>query len=777
MRASTDTQLLEVDPGSATVVVLDVVNNGEVIDGITARVIGLADECVTAHPALLPLFPDASGQITLSLAIPNDHPAGRHPLIVEVVSHGAQAPSQFLDMDLDVTARPGLQLGAVPRVIRARRSARFVLELTNQGNVPLDVSLRAVDAERSTSAEFQPPTVRIAAGAVAPVLLRVRGPRMFTGGEVDRTVIVQADAARVDQAPPADMTTTVVPGNHETTVRLRQRPLISRGLLTALILMSIIALWAGVFLFGLTKVFSGDPMTKAAPASFFAAAAAAGDGDGSAAGGPGTAADGGAAPAGALPKSGQLPPGIGGEITGKVIALSDRQPVGRILVQAWRQGRDGLALVSSAATQADGTYAVAGLFPTSYYLKFSSAGYHSVWYPNTPSQAAAQLVPAVAQGSTAGVNATIAGLPASISGKIDPGDTLTPVTTTVVARQLVSGTGTAPAPKSTTTTNGTYSLPDLVAPATYELTFTTPGYQPSTLVDTVRGGDTRLEPTLTLGAGVGQITGIVTNKGTPLGGATVTTTAGGQPLTLTTPTSGQVGAFTLGNLTTPATYVLTFAAPGYGSTTRIVDLGAGQSATPLTVDLAGGTGSVAGTLTDSNGTGLGGATVTVGGVPGATAPSTTTITASAGRGNFAINGLPSPGAYTLTFTLAGYAPASVPVKLEANSAPPTIQVRLSTKLGGITGSVTEQVAGSPRTCSNVTIAGATITATNGMQIWTATSSSPGGALPKGGYLISSLEPGTYSVTVTAPGHRQQTGIVTVTAGSNRTLNLCPAVGG
>ncbi|MEO6885018.1 MAG: carboxypeptidase-like regulatory domain-containing protein [Jatrophihabitantaceae bacterium] len=756
------------DPGSTAVVVLDVVNNDQVIDGITARVIGLADECVTAHPALLPLFPDSSGQVTLSLAIPQNHPAGRHPLIVEVVSHGAQAPPQFLDLDMNVSARPGLQLGAIPRVIRARRSARFVLELSNQGNVPLEVSLRAVDAERSTAAEFQPQVLRIEAGAVAPVLLHVRGPRMFTGAEADRTVVVQADAAHVEGAPLDEMTAAAIPGTHETTVRLRQRPLISRGMLTALILMSIIALWAGVFLFGLTKVFSGDPMTKAAPASFFAAAGSGGPGTG--AGGAGAAGGAaGAAPAGALPKSGQLPPGVGGEIAGKVVAVSDSQPVGRILVQAWRQGRDGPSLVSSAATQADGTYAVAGLFPTSYYLKFSSAGYRTVWYPNAPSQSAAQLVSTVAQGSTAGVNAAVAGLPASISGKIDPGDTLTPVTTTVVARQLLSTAGAGPAPRSTTTTNGTYSLPDLVAPASYELTFTTPGYQPSTLVDTVGGGDARLEPTLTLGAGVGQITGTVTDGGTPLGGATVTTTAGGQTLTVTTPTSGQVGAFTLGNLTTPATYVITFSAPGHGSATQIVDLGAGQSAPPLSVDLAGGTGTVSGTLTDSNGTGLGGATVTVGGVSGATAPSTTTITSDGGRGNFAISGLPSPGVYTLTFTLAGYAPASVPVTLESNAAPPTVQVRLSTKLGGITGTVTLHQTGPP--ASNSTYAGATVTATNGMQTWTATSSAAGGALSKGGYLISGLEPGTYSVTVTAPGLSQQTGIATVVAGSNRTLDL------
>ncbi|MEO9139103.1 MAG: carboxypeptidase-like regulatory domain-containing protein [Jatrophihabitans sp.] len=772
MRAVSESRQLDVDPGSTTAIVVDVVNSGAVIDGITAHVIGLADEFVTTRPALLPLFPDASGQLVVSLAVPSTHPAGRHPLTVEVVSHGAQLPSQFLDFEMDVAARPTLRLAATPRVIRARRSARFVLELTNAGNVALDVGLRAVDAERSTTTVFTPPTLRIEAGAVAPVLLYVRGPRMFTGAEIERTVTVQADAARAGSNLLGTGVPEEVPGNRETTIRLRQRPLISRGLLTALILASIIGLWAGVFLLGLTKVFSGDPMTKSAPASFFAAAAADGSGAGQGKSGAGAGAAGagagaagsGAAPAGALPKSGQLPPGVGGEVTGAVVATSDRQPVGRILVQAWRKGRDGLQPVSSAATQADGTYTLAGLFPTSYFLKFSSAGYRTVWYPAAPTQTGAQSVNAVAQGSTTGVNATITGLPASISGTIDPGDTTVPVTTTVVARPLLSTSGVAPKSTTTVTNNGKYSLSGLAAPGSYELTFTTPGYQASTLVDSLGGGDKRLEPTLTLGASTGTISGVVSDNGVPLGGATIRTTLAGEPLSVTTPTTGQVGAFTLGNLPTPATYVISFSAPGHGSHTEIVDLRAGQSHTGLNVDIAGGTGSVTGTLTDENGNGLGGATVTVGGTKSATPPTTTTLTAAPGEGNFAVNGLTAPGAYTLTFTLDGYAPASVPVRLTSNAAPPTIDVHLTHQLGAITGIVTQGPGGSP-------YIGATVTATDGTKVWTGTSTAAGGSVPDGGYLISGLQPGSYSVTATAPGLSQQSGLITVVAGKQASLDL------
>ena len=61
----------------------------------------------------LPLFPDASGQLTLSLAVPQTHPAGRHALTVEVVSHGARLPSQFLDVDLCFVQRPQQRLGVL----------------------------------------------------------------------------------------------------------------------------------------------------------------------------------------------------------------------------------------------------------------------------------------------------------------------------------------------------------------------------------------------------------------------------------------------------------------------------------------------------------------------------------------------------------------------------------------------------------------------------------------------------------------------------------------
>ncbi len=752
MRAATDTRQLDVDPGATASIAVEVVNVGEIIDGVSARVIGLPEHCVDAQPALLPLFPDTAGRLTVALAVPATLPAGRHPLTVEVVSHGAKLPSQFLDVDLDVASKPALSLAAQPRLIRARRGARFVLELVNEGNVGLNVALTATDADRLVRTEIQPASLYLEAGTVAPVLLHVRGPRMFTGGEIDRTVTIEALARANEEQPDGE----IVPESRaarETTVRLRQRPLLSRGLLTALILASIVLLWAGVFLLGLTKVFANDPMTKQAPASFFIAKGSGGAGDNAAA----------AAPAGSLPKTGQLPPGTGGTISGTVSSANDHQPVGRILVQAYRQTPHGLRLVSSAATQTDGTYALGGLFPTSYYLKFSASGFRTVWYPNSASQAGGQQVGAQAQGNTTGVNVVITGAPASISGKVDPGDAVGPVTTTVTVRALLGAVVPAGSRTTTTAADGSYRLSGLPAPGTYELTFTTKGYHASTLSDTVNGGDTRLEPTVTLGASQGQIAGTVTAGHRPLGGATISTTVGGKPLTVASPTTGQVGAYVLGGLPTPGTYVVTFSAPGHSSETQIIDLAAGQTAASADADLGTGTGSVTGRVTDEHGQGLGGVTVTVGGstAAAATPPQTVSLTSGQSVGTFLLNGLASPASYTLTFERTGYLPVSVPVTLRSSGGPTVVRVVLQPSGGEITGTVVGPSGD---------LEGARITATDGRQTWRTTSTNSG-------FVITGLLPGHYSVTATYSGLSQRTALVTVARGTSPSVRIVLTAGG
>lgn len=795
MRVRSDTEALDVAPGTEADITVDVINTGQVIDGITARVLGFPDQHVRSHPEVLPLFPDSSGQLVLTLGLPRSFPAGRHPMTVEVSSRQSDTPPAYLDVDLLVPAVPALALTAQPQVVRAIRSGRFVVTATNRGNVPLDVAFSATDPERAVAVVLQPQRLLLPAGGAADIVVSLRGPRMILGSDLDRMVTVEGlvaaptapvdptikplpgepfpvdpfipESLPVEQEHPA----AAVPLRAEATLTLRQRPWFTRGMLTALILLAIIALWAAVFLFGIRQVFGGDALTKTAPASFFATAAApaAGGASGGAAGaaggtggtsGTGGGASGtgagsavaGAPPAGALPKTGALPAGLGGTLSGTVTAASDGEPVGRILVEALRTNASGrIVVVGSAATQADGTYQVAGLFPGSYQVRFSANGFKGV---------TDGIHKVVSDQITTDVNAVITGLPATLSGSIDPGDTLEQVTSTVTVRPLTGPKTGKVVATAKTAANGTYQIPKLPAPGQYQISFTTTGYQASTVSATVTGGATRIVPSVLLSAGSGSISGTVTDGTSPIGQVTVSTTVNGAAVTTGTPTSGAIGTFTLGTLPTPATYVIVFTAPGFGQNTVVVDLGPGQSVGDLKVALAKGTTSVTGRLIDSAGAGIGGATVTVGGT--ANPPTTTTLTAG-NIGGFSLDGLPSPGTYTLTFSHPGYADTTVPVQLTGTGAAAPLTVTMPGALGRISGVVTDS--------SGVPIVGSAVVATDGVKTWPVMSTAASGAVPAGGYVIDSLPAGVYTVTATNEAGTSRTSVVTVTAGKGVTINF------
>ncbi len=811
MRISTDTAQLDLPPGESAELGVDVTNTTDLIEGVSARLIGLPAGHVTTHPTVLPLFPDSSGRLVLTLKLPTDFPAGRHPLSVEVSSRSVNGDPAYSDVDLVVPSRPALQLTATPKLIRSRRSARFVVALSNTGNVALEVALSATDPERALAIQCHPAILSVAAGATVEPIVAVRSRRMMLGSELDRAITVVATgrptvtdtwAPVIDPDKPAELTPrepTIAPSivaepttptaeadgagpppqtQATAVLTYRHRPWLTRGLLTALILLLIIAIWAMVFLLGINQVFKGDPLTKTTTASFFAGIAApapagsgtatgavatgaaatviapAGIAPAGAAGAPG-GAPAGPAPAGALPKTGTLAAGLGGSVAGTVTAASNGGPVGRILIEAQRQNREGTwVAVSSAASQADGSFEVAGLFPGSYILALSATGYTPSFAPNVTAPAAATPVTVRAGQVTSGVNPVVTGIKASITGKIDPGATTTPVVATVTVRPI-SGAGPGePVATAQTDAAGTFTIPDLLAPFTYELAFAAPGYQVSTVRTTVEGGTQRFEPTVLLGTDTGSVTGLVTDGTTPLGGVAVTTTVAGKEVKTGTPTTGTIGSFVLSTLPTPATYVITFTADGFAPRTVVVDLGPGQNLTTENVALVGGSGTVTGHLLDSAGRGLGGAVVTVGGT---TNPPTTTTVTDGDVGSFSLAGLPSPGSYTITFKLAGYADQTVPVTLSATAPTAPLQVTMAGSLGRLSGQVL--------TANGSAALGISVTATDGKRVWPGTTTAASGGLPDGSYVIAQLPAGAYTVTATALGGGTVTALVVLGPGA------------
>jgi len=716
MRVLCEVDRVEAAPGSSVEIPLEVVNTGQVIEGVGLRAQGTLEAFTHARPERVALFPDASGTLTAVVDVPAAFPAGEHPLTLIVTGNDPAAPVGAHPVLLVVGARAALAVEADPAVARARRRADFVVEVVNKGNVLLDVTLRADDADRTLRARVTPSAVSVAPGERARCTVEARGPRHLVGSDRDRPLRLEAAAAGQE---------AVVP------LVLRQRPLVSRGLLTVLTLVAIVGMWAAVSLLGIRAVLGQDPLTRVAPASFFAASSGAPGGSGGV--------------AGAVPKDGAVAAGVGGVLSGTVRGAVDSQGVGRITVEVVRQGRHGPVVVSSAATQADGGYVVAGLLPGVYHLRFSAEGYDEVWYPQAPALDAAGSVRATAGEVTDGVDAVIAGHDGALRGTVTLADEDEVVT--VTARPVWAGAEDLSPWETRAGADGAYTLPALPAPGSYELTFSADGYAPTTLTERVLGGQERFVTDVRLGAGSGQITGRVTDGAAGLGGVAVSTTVDGQAVEVGTPTTGAVGVYVLTGLPTPGTYVLTFAKDGHASRTLVVDLGPGELRAGADVVMRGGAGTVTGKVSDASGAGLGGATVRLGG--SSTASVVTTLT-QGDVGSFMLTGLAAGSTHTVTVELAGFAPATVPVEVGPDGSSAAVRVTLASAVGSVSGRVLNAGAAT---------GGATVEVTDGRQSWRTTSASGTGAFTVGG-----LEPRRYTVRVLQGARVVATTLVTVTAG-------------
>lgn len=735
MRVELDTGTVAVAPGAVATLKVDVFNESDVIEGVEARVMGLDAQWVRRRPARLALFPDTSGEIVLRIEIPPEFPAGVHPLAVEVVSSVPPIDVVVVPFQLDVQPATDALVLLEPSRITARTTGAFTATVVNEGNVPIEVALVASDQERALQFRFDPPVVEVPAGTSVTSNVAVRARRRPFGSPIDRAFVVSASTRDAE---------------YSANGVFAHQPVIPRGVLTALLLLSIVAVWAAVFLVVLGSILDKDGAEKATPASFFATSeevleAAGGDAGGAA--GEGAGADGEKIDARAN----------GGSVAGVVLAASDEQPVGRITVDAVRITRDGPDTVASSATDDDGAFEIGALPPGTYAVRYSAPGFQEVWYPDAPSITDAERFRVGALEQADGLDVQIAGLPGSLAGVVDTGGDVGAVPVAVVLRPVVGGVPGDPIATTSAGVDNAFAAVALPTPALYEVTVSAPGYQPSTLVERLGGGEARLTTTIRLSAGEGSISGLVTDGTTALGGVTVTAMSGEVDLTTATPTSGAVGRFGLSGLPTPGTYLLTFNREGFGGETVAVDLGPGEVRSDLDVVLVRGTGAIAGRVTSTSGGGLGDVSITVSG--NGTTTSTSSLTAG-GVGNYAVGGLSTPGRYTLTFQREGFATATVAVDLGPSGLASGVDVALAPTTATVRGNVSDR-------CSLTGIAGVTINATNG-EVDVTTSAASG---PAGDYILTGLIPGSYAVTFEAAGFPPETILVIVEPGAALTRDV------
>jgi phosphatidylinositol-3-phosphatase len=295
-----------------------------------------------------------------------------------------------------------------------------------------------------------------------------------------------------------------------------------------------------------------------------------------------------------------------------------------------------------------------------------------------------------------------------------------------------------------TDSGGNYTLNN-VAPGTVMVTASMTGFTSKTASVTVTSGGTSTQNFALAPSSnpAGTITGKVTNSSTAgaLAGATVSFSGG------STITDGN-GNYTLSNV--PAGQVgVTASMSGFTSRTATVNVTAGATSTQnfALAPNGGGAGSISGRVTNiSNGIPLSGAIITFSGGS----------TTSDSNGNYSFSNV-AAGTYNFTVTRTGYVHQSQNATV-ASGAATTLNFGLAT--GG-------KVAGTVTDANGAVVPGASTTISGGIVNTTvnATSNSIGQ------YTSGWVPIGSYTVTVSAPGHTTQSLNTNITTGNTTTLNF------
>ncbi len=148
-------------------------------------------------------------------------------------------------------------------------------------------------------------------------------------------------------------------------------------------------------------------------------------------------------------------------------------------------------------------------------------------------------------------------------------------------------------PRTTTTdADGAWAFAGISSPGFYLIIISKPGYATTRYVVSAPEDGSPIVLDSDLVAGDGTLGGGVTGPdGAGLGGVDLTITDGTVTLKTITPTTGDIGKWSVTGLTTPGTYLVSASRRGFGTETKLVDLPAGGSVTDANIAMKAGVGS------------------------------------------------------------------------------------------------------------------------------------------------------------------------------------------
>ncbi len=723
------TPTIGASPGESVVGRVEIFNDATIDAIYTISVVGLAHEALNevAEPPPLRVPVPAGTSVTADVVVvvPRSLGIGQHAAAFEATSNRPNDRAALTPFTVSIQSVARVELVPQPSTIRARRKAKFHLDVTNNEALPVEIALSGEAPDVAVS--FTPSAISLLPGQRVVARGDVKGPRHWSGERTQHNILITARG----RASSTSVTAAYV-----------QRPLFAHRFRMVLAAVTVVALWlaaiGGVALWlsnrddgteASTQLVGIDTNGDGIPDAFF-------DADGN----PVTATDtdGDGIPDSFVDADGNPISGTDTDGDGIPDTLVDAD--GNPITAIDTNGDGKPDTLSNGAPLPDDEQEVSAPEPQATILR------GTVEIDGDPSTVAIALTP-IELGAPTSPEAAPIGLraaqPSEQSGKIWSARTTTlndivgsPTRRTVA----IEPDSTVPG------ADGVWLFTDVLQGQSYEVSFSSPGYDTQSFVLTPRADGEPIDLDVTMKPANGSLSGSVVGPSGSLGGAEVRITDG--TLEFVTTSASGTGAWSLQGVSTPGVYTVTATLRGYSTAVRQVRLEPGDKPTGLALQMAPGLGSITGVIT-SNATGLGGVTVTASN--GETTLTTTTLT----EGNIGFYSLPQlavPADYTVQAELDGYVTNSRRVPL--NGSLGGVDFSMTSTTSTLTGRVLSSGGG------GIESAGL-IVSTGDLQFRASTS-------PTGAFEIDRLPPGDYTITVEHFQHESATEFTTLTAGESPT---------
>ncbi|GAB3160839.1 hypothetical protein GCM10027290_67310 [Micromonospora sonneratiae] len=208
--ANLDRISVEVTPGEEALCLLEIRNDGSIVESYVVEVVGDAAAWTTAEPSLISVYPGTAERVSLYFRPPRSAqvPSGAVPYAVRVTP--TENPAGLTVPEGVVHVLPFVDTTAeiVPRTSKGRWGARHEVAIDNRSNTPVQIAMTGSDPDNRLKLGFEPETLSITPGQAAFVKVRAKPRRLLWRGH-PATLPFQVVVTPAD-APPAALDAATV---------------------------------------------------------------------------------------------------------------------------------------------------------------------------------------------------------------------------------------------------------------------------------------------------------------------------------------------------------------------------------------------------------------------------------------------------------------------------------------------------------------------------------------------------------------------------------------